>query len=73
MMGSVVIVCSGMLCVPVVAVVYPRVSCQFVRSRETFFTGREGADERFFAGMGTDVACLVSKEGLVYDMDVMER
>ena len=42
----------------VVVVMYSGMSCEFVRTGETLFAGRIGADKRLFACMGTNVTSL---------------
>lgn len=42
-----------------VAVVYPRMACEFVGARETFFAAAEGAGKRLLAGVSADVASLL--------------
>ena len=46
-----------------IVVVYPRVACEFIRARETFFTTAEGAGERLLAGVCADVASLCGRLG----------
>jgi len=42
-----------------VIVVYPRMACQLIRARETFFTARESASEWLLACVRAYVASLV--------------
>jgi len=41
-----------------IIVVYPRVACQLIGARETFFASRKGASKRLLSGVCTDVASL---------------